>query len=491
MALAMSLEEWAAHDALALARRVRDGDVTPAELAAQVAAGIARVDGELDAVVELFEDVVADPLADGMRPDGTFAGVPWLMKDLGPTLAGRLQEFGSLLMQGHRPREDSFLATRIRRAGLNILGRTTTPEFGVCSACENSLHLTRNPWDTGYTTNGSSAGTAAVVAAGVLPMAHATDGGGSIRIPAGATGNLGLKVSRGVFSLAPALSDLSGLVSVQGCHSRTVRDTAAFVDACRGGAPGEFMPFWRADVPYVELIGRDPPPLRIALSHEWGDHRATPHFVAELERAGRLLEGLGHHVDWQVPPLDFRAAFDAQTTCYISNFAQVIAGQLARLGLDAPPPGRLEPINVRLWEAGLRLSYGERAAMQAVFNATSRAWGAFLEDWDIVLTPVTALPTPAVGATEYLTASTNPSVHDWFAHLWRNFAYTPIANLCGTPAISMPLGAQESGLPLGIQALTRQGDDGLLLQLAAQVERALGGAWNGGRRPRVHVAAGG
>ena len=491
MTLAMSWDEWAAHDAVALAQRVRAGDVTPAELAMQVAAGIARTNGALDAVVEVFEDVVADPLADGMRPDGVFAGVPYLMKDLGPTLKGRLQEFGSMLMQGHRPAQDSFLTGQIRRAGLNILGRTTTPEFGVCSAVENALHVTRNPWNTAYTTNGSSAGTAAMVAAGVLPMAHATDGGGSIRIPAGAAGHIGLKVSRGVFSLAPGLSDLSGLVSIQGCHSRTVRDTATFVDHCRVGAPGEFMPFWSPPQPCAELIRTDPRPLRIALSHEWGDHRATPHFVAELERVGRFLEGLGHHVEWMLPPVDFRAAFAAQTTCYISNFAQVIAGHLARLGLERPPAHLLEPINIKIWEAGLHTSFSERAAMQAQFNSTSRAFGAFFEDWDLVLTPITALPTPTVGTTGYLTRSTNPSVHDWFAHLWQNFAYTPLANLCGLPAISLPLAVQESGLPLGIQAQARQANDGLLLQFAAQVERALGGRWNDGRRPRVHVAANG
>ena len=489
MTLAMSWDEWAGHDAVALSARVRQGDVTPAELAAQVVAAIARTNGALDAIVEVFDDLVADPLAGGMRPDGAFAGVPYLMKDLGPTLKGRRQEFGSMLMQGHRPAEDSFLTGRIRQAGLNIIGRTTTPEFGVCSAAENRLHVTRNPWNTAYTTNGSSAGTAAVVAAGVLPMAHATDGGGSIRIPAGATGNIGLKVSRGVFSLAPGLSDLSGLVSIQGCHSRSVRDTAAFVDHCRGGAPGEFMPFWSAPQPYGDLIRNDPRSLRIALSHEWGDYRATPHFVAELERVGRLLESLGHRVEWQVPAVDFRAAFAAQTTCYISNFAQVIAGHLARLGLERPPENLLEPINIKIWEAGLHTSYSERAAMQAVFNSTSRAFGAFFETWDIVLTPITALPTPPVGTVEYLTASTNPCVHDWFAHLWQNFAYTPLANLCGMPAISLPMAFQESGLPLGIQAQARQADDGLLLQLAAQVERALGGQWSDGRRPRVHVAA--
>jgi amidase len=491
MTLAMSWDEWARHDGLALAERVRKGELTPAELAAQAAAGIAMTNPALSAVVEVFDDVVADPLKDGMNPDGVFAGVPYLMKDLGPTLKGRLQEMGSLLMRGHRASADSFLAGKIRQAGLNVIGRSTTPEFGVCSSAENpAVYVTRNPWDTDFTTCGSSAGTAAMVAAGVLPLSHATDGGGSIRIPAGVNGNIGLKPSRGVFSIAPGASDLTGLVSTQGCQSRSVRDTAAFVDRCRGGAPGEFMPYWMPDEPCLSLIERDPGRLRIALSHEWGDYRATPHFVAELERAGRFLEGLGHHVDWAVPEVDFRAAFDAQTTCYISNFAQTITQLLAPLGLERPPADRVEPINVRIWEAGRHTSFTERARMQAVFNTTSRAFGAFFESWDVILTPITALPTPRIGTTEYLTISDNPSVHDWFANLWRNFAYTPLANLCGIPGVSLPMAAQANGLPLGIQAQAAQAGDGLLLQLAAQIERALDGRWNGGRRPRVHVAAG-
>jgi amidase len=490
MTLAMSWGEWAAHDATALAGRVRAGELTAAELAQQAAAGIARLNPALEAVVEVFADVVADPLRDGMNPDGPFAGVPYLMKDLGPTLKGRLQEMGSHLMRGHRATADSHLAGRIRQAGLNVIGRSTTPEFGVCSAAENpTLYVTRNPWNPGYTTNGSSAGTAAMVGAGVLPLSHATDGGGSIRIPAGACGNIGLKPSRGVFSIAPAASDLTGLVSIQGCHSRTVRDTAGFVDACRGGAPGEFMPYWTAPEPYAELIQRDPPRLRIALSHEWGDYRATPHFVAELERAGRLLESLGHQVDWALPAVDLRAAFAAQTTCYISNFAQTISNLLAPLGLERPPADLVEPINIRLWEAGLHTSYTERAQMQAAFNTASRGFGRFFEDWDIILTPITALPTPPIGTTEYLTTSDNPDVLDWFGNLWRNFAYTPLSNLCGIPAISLPLGRQESGLPLGIQAQAKQAGDGLLLQLAAQVERAIDGRWNEGRVPGIHVTA--
>jgi amidase len=491
MTLAMSWDAWAAQDAVGLAALVRTGEVTPGELAAQARAGVAMTNPALSAVVEVFDDVVADPLKDGMDAAGAFAGVPYLMKDLGPTLKGRLQEMGSLLMRGNRASADSYLAGRLRQAGLNIMGRTTTPEFGVCSSAENpDVYVTRNPWDLDYTTCGSSAGTGAMVAAGVAPISHATDGGGSIRIPAGVNGNIGLKVSRGVFSIAPNASDLTGLVSIQGCHSRTVRDTAVFVDSCRGGAPGEFMPYWMPAEPYAELIRRDPGRLRIALSHEWGDYRATPHLVAELERVGRLLEGLGHHVDWALPAVDFRAAFAAQTTCYISNFAQTIANLLRPLGLVRPPADLVEPVNIRIWEAGLHTSYGERAAMQAVFNTTSRGFGAFFEDWDIILTPITALPTPRIGTTEYLTTSDNPSVLDWFANLWRNFAYTPLANLCGIPAISLPLAAQENGLPLGIQAQARQANDGLLLQLAAQIERAIGGKWNAGRVPGVHVTRG-
>lgn len=491
MTLAMGWDEWAKCDALALAELVRARKVKPAELSAQVAAAIEKTNPKLSAVVEVFDDVVADPARDGANLDGPFAGVPYLMKDLGPTLKGRLQEMGSKLMRGNRAAADTYLTGRIRNAGLNVMGRTTTPEFGCCSSAENpEVYVTRNPWNTDYTTLGSSAGTAAMVACGAVPISHASDGGGSIRLPAGANGNIGLKPSRGVFSLSPMASDLSGLVSTQGCHTRSVRDTAGFVDACRGGAPGEFMPFWRPSEPYAQLIKRDPGRLKIALSHEWGDYKAVPHFVAELERVGKLLEGLGHTVDWALPKVDLRAAFAAQTACYISNFAQTISNLLAPRGLNKPPADLIEPINIRIWEAGIDYSYSERARMQAAFNATSRGFGAFFEEWDIILTPVMALPTPRVGTREYLTISDNPSVHDWFANLWRIFAYTPLANLCGIPGISLPLAAQENGLPLGIQAQAKQGADGLLLQLAAQIERAIDGKWTDGRLPTVHVAQG-
>jgi amidase len=491
MTLAMSWDEWAQHDGVALAARVRKGELKASELAQQAAAGIAKVNGALSAVVEVFDDAIASPAGNGTHLDGPFAGLPFLMKDLGPTMQGRLQEMGSLLMRGNRATADTFLTGKMRQAGLNLIGRTTTPEFGVCSSADNpAVYVTRNPWNTDYTTCGSSAGSAAMVAAGVVPIAHATDGGGSIRIPAGVNGNIGLKVSRGVFSLAPLMSDLTGLVSIQGCQSRSVRDTAAFVDAVRGPGPGEFMPFWNPPEPYTETIKRDPNRLRIALSHQWGEYRATPAIVAELERVGKFLESLGHHVDHALPAIDYKTAFDAQTLCYISNFAVVIGNMLAARGLERPPADLVEPINIRIWEHGRHTSFAERARMQAVFNTTSRGFGAFFEDCDIILTPITALPTPKVGTTEFLTISDNPSVLDWFANLWRNFAFTPLANLCGIPAISLPLATHEHGLPLGMQAIAKQANDGLLLQLAAQIERAIGGKWNAGKKPGVHVTAG-
>jgi amidase len=165
----------------------------------------------------------------------------------------------------------------------------------------------------------------------------------------------------------------------------------------------------------------------------------------------------------------------------------VIGNMLAARGLERPPADLIEPINIRIWEHGRDTSFADRARMQAVFNTTARGFGAFFEDWDIILTPITALPTPKVGTTEYLTISDNPSVLDWFGNLWRNFAFTPLANLCGIPAISLPLATNEHGLPLGIQAIGRQADDGLLLQLAAQIERAIDGKWNAGKTPGVHV----
>lgn len=484
----MTWQEWANSDATALADLVRRGEVTARELAEQAQAATQKINPHISAVVELFEDAIAAPQTDGTRLDGPFQGVPFLIKDLGPGVKNRLQEQGSKFMRGHRPTEDAFLTSQIRQSGLNIIGRSATPEFGVCGSAENpDIYVTRSPWNTDYTTFGSSAGACASVASGILPLAHATDGGGSIRIPAGSNGLVGLKSSRGVFSIGPALSDITGYVSTQGCVSRSVRDTALFVDSCRGGAPGEFMPYWQPGETCCEMITRDPAPLRIAVSHEWGEYRSTPHIVSELEKTTRLLEEMGHQVEWMTPDIDFEEAFSAQTTCYISNFAQFIQRLLEKNQLSAPPEDLIEPINIRIWQRGIDMSYSERWKMQDAFNRISRSLGQFFQSWDLILTPTFSKPTPLLGEKKYLTLSDNPDVMDWFYSLWDIFSYTPLASLTGTPGISLPLAWQESGLPLGMHFQTRQGNDGLLLQLAAQLERASGGRFIRHSTPEVHV----
>lgn len=488
MTKVMGWDEWFGHDGLALAGLVRSGQVTAAELAAQAAEAIAAVNPRISGVIEVFDDAVADPTVNGADPEGVFAGLPFLLKDLGQTLAGRLQEQGSLFMQGNRSTSDSFLVSQMKKAGLNIIGRTTTPEFGCCSSAENpALYVTRNPWDTDYTSCGSSAGAAVMVGAGVLPMTHGTDGGGSIRIPAGTCGAIGLKSSRGTFSISPYGSDFTSVVSTQGCISRTVRDTAAFVDACRGGAPGEFMPYWKPETTLLAAMEQDPRPLRIAVSHEWGPYKATPHIVAELERTAQFMASLGHHVEWVTPDVDFERAYAAQTTCYITNFAQTVNNLLRSRGLDRPPADLIEPMNIRIWEQGKDATYTERSDMQTDFNVTSRAFGAFYQDWDLILTPVTARETPPIGTTEYLTLTDNPSALDWFGNLWGYFAYTPLSNLCGTCGITLPLAKHANGMPLGMQLHSRQGNDALLIQVAAQIERAIEGKWNMGDVAQVHV----
>jgi len=488
MKTVMSWQEWAACDATALAERVKNGDISAAELAEQARSATQIINPQVGGVVELFDDAIARPETDGTDLGGPFQGVPFLIKDLGPGVKNRLQEQGSKFMRGNRPTEDAFLTSQIRHAGLNIIGRSATPEFGVCGSAENpDIYVTRSPCNTDYTSFGSSAGSCASVAAGIVPLAHATDGGGSIRIPAGANGLIGLKSSRGVFSIAPALSDITGYVSTQGCVSRSVRDTALFVDSCRGGAPGEFMPYWQPAESCCAMIARDPAPLRIAVSHEWGDYRSTPHIVSELEKTVRLLEEMGHQVEWVTPDIDFEEAFAAQTACYISNFAQFIQRLLEKHNLSAPPEDLIEPINIRIWQKGIDMSYSERWKMQDAFNRISRKLGLFFQSWDLILTPTFSKPTPLLGEKKYLTLSDNPDVMNWFYQLWDIFSYTPLASLTGTPGISLPLAWQESGLPLGMHFQTRQGNDGLLLQLAAQLERASGGRFISHSTPEVHV----
>lgn len=487
--LLMNWKEWSQYDAIGLAELVRKKHATPRELASQVAAGIAKVNPAINAVIEVFEDVIDQPAKDGMNPEGLFAGVPCLIKDLGPALKGRKQEMGSLLMQGNISPSDSFLTTNMRRAGLNIVGRTTTSELGISDSAENpAVYISRNPWNLDYITGGSSTGSGAIVASGAIPISHASDGGGSTRVPAGINGNIGFKASRGVFSAAPGGSDLTSLTSVNGCISRSVRDVAAFVDACRGGAVGEFMPYWLPAEPYLEQIKRDPPKLKVAISHEWGEFRATAHIASELERVGRFLEQLGHHVEWRTPSIDFPDFYAVSTANSMTRVSRQLNHLLKLKGHVRPTVPLVEPVTLKIWEAGIERQSDAQEQIPVSYNQISRSLGEFFESWDVLLTPIMTMPTHKLGTLDFTTMNDKISADEWYFNSWRLYPYAVMANLCGAPGISLPIAMDENGLPLGIHVFTRQAEDGQLLQLAAQLERALNSKWNQDRLPPIHVA---
>ncbi len=467
MTLAMSWDEWTAHDGTALAARVRAGELTPAELAAQAAAGIALTNGPTSAVVEVFDDVVADPLKDGMNPDGVFAGLPYLMKDLGPTLKGRLQEMGSQLMQGNRASADSFLAGKLRQAGLNIIGRTTTPEFGVCSSVENALFVTRNPWNLDYTTCGSSAGSAAMVAAGVVPIAHATDGGGSIRIPAACCGLVGLKPTRG--RLMPHREEqlLPVAVTVDGVVTRTVRDTA------RWFAEAEQRHRSRK-LPAMGLVAGPPRRrLRVAAVIDLPDGLPVDIEIDDatrrtFERTAALLEELGHHVEVVTAPVDGTFGDDFVSYFELLAFLTTSTGTLSH---GRHVQSHLYSDFTRGMADGFRRDRGRVVGASRRLRRTTRDLADFFGRYDVMLSPVTSTVAPPIGHLA------NDVAHEEL--LRRVFAwipYPPIANAAGTPAISLPLGWDDlHHVPVGAMFGAAAGQDALLVQLAFELETARGG----------------
>ena len=487
--LAMSWDEWASHDALGLAALVRNKQVAPRELAQQAAAGIAAVNPRLNAVIEVWDDRVAQ-LDEGALGDGPFRGVPFVWKDLGLGEGGRKQEQGSRLLKGAVIPADSFAAAKLKRAGLNPIARATCPEFGFTLITESTLTgVTRNPWSLGHTPGGSSGGSAALVAAGVVPMAHSDDGGGSTRIPASFCGNVGLKTSRGMVSLAPDGDHLLASFVSEFVNTRSVRDSAAALDAMFGAAPGEAFPFAKPERPFLAEVGAPAGRLRIAVaSGAFGAVTPTPEIAAETKRVAKLLQDMGHIVEERTPQLDYDAFVRAFITIWIAGAGGQVAGIEAATSRVAGPDN-LEPIVWLAVQQARRMSLLEHLSALAVQSAASRSLGAFFETCDVLLTPTVARPTPEVGSRLNL-LQTGVSLEDWFKPVMEVVPYTPLCNFTGVPAISLPLAQLGSGanaMPLGMHFIAPMGEDARLIRLAAQLEEAA--PWKA-RRPAVHVAGG-
>jgi amidase len=435
-------------DALDLAARVRAREVSPRELADEAAARIERTNATLNFLVTGAE--FAPP------EDGPFRGVPMLVKDLTET-AGIRTTFSSRAFAGYVPAADAGIVRRMRAAGFTILGKSNTPEFGVTAVTESELNgACRNPWDTARTPGGSSGGAAAAVAAGVVPLAHGSDGGGSIRIPASCCGLFGLKPSRGRVSPAPYVSGSLELSQSAGI-SATVRDAAAFLDVLAGYEPGDAHWPPPPERPFLDEVGREPGRLRIAFTVEPPIPVPVDPAVAAVARAtAARLEGLGHQVEEATPPW--------RDDALLGWFERM--WQLTPALYPVRDPALLTPLNRALLERAHATSSVELAQAVAALQRHARRVVEFWTHVDIVLTPTLAkLPVP-VG---WVFDPGDP---------WEQFArgaefspFTPIANVTGQPAASVPAGLVD-GLPVGVQLIGPPNGEALLFRLAAQLEAA-------------------
>ncbi|HKZ06513.1 MAG TPA: amidase [Methylomirabilota bacterium] len=466
-------------DALAQADLVRRGEVTPLELVEAAIRRAERLNPQLNAVVTpMYEE--ARRLATAPLPAGPFAGVPFLLKDLLAEYAGvPLTEGSAFLAKRYTPRQDSDLVARHRRGGLVVIGKTNTPELGIVPTTEPRLFgPARNPWNLGRTPGGSSGGSAAAVAARIVPMAHANDGGGSIRIPAACCGLFGLKPTRGRNPLGPAYGDVfSGLVA-EHAVTRSVRDSAVLLDATAGPALGDPYHAPPPAGPYADEVGRPPGRLRIAFTRVApGGAAVHADCVAAVEDAARLAESLGHHVVEGAPALDGERLTPAFFTLWAAGCAWSVADWGRRIG-QAPAAEHFEPLTWALVEMGARRSAADYLLAVQDLQRVARDVARFFETVDVWLTPTLAEPPLPLGAFD-------ATPDDPIRGLRRSASFvpfTPIVNATGQPAMNTPLYWNAAALPIGTHWVGRFGDEATLFRLAAQLEAAR--PW-GNRRPPV------
>jgi amidase len=476
-------------DATATAALVRDGQVTAGESVAAARARIEAVDPQLNALVRTRFDEAAAEAADLDVAPGPFSGVPFLLKDLGALVAGERTDFGSGVLKNsdNRWSVTSYTSQAFARAGLVVLGRTATPEFGTTITTEPTAYEpTRNPWAPSRSAGGSSGGAAAAVASGMVPVAHASDGGGSIRIPASCCGLVGLKPSRGRVSHGPTVGESWAGSTTDGALARTVRDAAAMLDLLRTPMPGDPYIAPPPARPYAEEVGREPGRLRVGLLTGPGRRGApTPHpeVVAGVERAGALLAELGHDVESAFP-----AAFVEED--YARHFLTVVVAdvalmmtQLERLLGRPIADEEIEPRNAGYRHAGAALSASDYLAARGWLGQWGRrmaSWWAAPEQgglgFDLLVCPVLATVPPEIG---WYTAA-GPAQEG--ARIAEVLQYTGQLNATGQPAISLPLAESSEGVPIGVQLVAGYGREDLLVRLASQLEAAQPWA---GRRPRV------
>lgn len=480
----MNLDEYAGFDGVALAELLRNRQVSPAELSQLAREAAAKLNPKINAIVELWED---DEQALEAASSASFPGVPFLLKDMASTLTGRKVEFGSRLAEGFTAAQDSELAKRFRQAGLNTIGRTTMPEFAASTTTESVKDGgTANPWNLRHGVGGSSGGSAAAVAAGIVPMAHATDAAGSIRIPAAQNGLVGLRPSRGRTSHAPAAETMNGMAA-QFAVTKSVRDSAVLLDAVQGGVAGDPFVIAAPQRPYFQELGAEPRPLRIGylVDPPNGSMSAAP-IAAAVDEVARMAERLGHSVE--PLSLDLGLSWDSYvaviTDIWAAHTAPWVAS-IAELTGRSIDERALEPAILALYRYGSSLDASALVRAEEGMNLVARTLGKQLQSYDAILSPTLPQLAPQLG--DYNAKQAELDGPGWISHVLDQAPFTVAANLTGTPAISLPL-AQDlaTGLPIGIQFWSSFGREDVLFNIAGQFEQAM--PWSA-RRPEVWAGA--
>ena len=486
----MPFAEYGRYDALGLAGLVRTGEVSPTELLDEALARTALVNPKINAVIHLMEARAREAIAAGL-PEGPFRGVPFLIKDLLTAYAGEPMRCGSRFFKDFVPGEDEEITRRYRAAGLVIFGKTNTPELGLTNVTEPELFgPTRNPWNLERTPGGSSGGSAAAVAARIVPAANGSDGGGSIRTPASNCGLVGLKVSRGRIPFGPQGPDPWWGFDSLHALSRTVRDSAALLDATAGDYPQHLTRLPAPERPYLEETQRDPGRLRVAFSYDPGLGRSLhAENRRAIEATTAALDRLGHEVVEVHLPLPTETFLDA----YVSLVSADVAGTLRRAAALVGRAATSDDVELATWMLA-KLGEAQSAADAAVAFSTmqlfSRQWLGWSSAFDVLLTPTVGVPPLSIGAYQLsalqrqgvkllaaLTAgallSQRAKLTEAFAQVFEAAPYTMVANVTGQPSMSLPLHWTGDGLPMGMLFTAGIGDEATLFRLAAQLEQAL------------------
>jgi amidase/6-aminohexanoate-cyclic-dimer hydrolase len=474
--------EFERYDGLGLAQLVRDKQVSAAEL---LDAAIERVESRnatVNAVCARLYDEGRRAIAAGL-PEGPFTGVPFMLKDISVVMNGVATTSGSRLFADAVADHDSELVARYRRAGLVIFGKTNTPEFGLSTTTEPQLFgPTRNPWSVAHSAGGSSGGAAAAVAAGMIPMAHASDGGGSIRIPASCCGLFGLKPTRARVPLGPDAGEGWSGSSVNHAITRTVRDSAALLDATAGPDVGD--PYWAPPParPFLAEVGADPGRLRIAVcTTPWNGVAVEPECRDAVAAAARLCESLGHAIDEARPEIDWTSLREGQRVIVAANARNAMELRANALGRELSP-GDVEKMTWRTAAYGREASAADYARSIQVLHRAGRAVGRFFTRYDVLMTPTMCRPPHRLGDLDTMTDDVDGYVQVLYGHI----AFTSLFNAAGTPAMSVPLSWTKAGLPIGVHFAGGFGDEARLFRLAAQLEAAQ--PWRDRRPASVSVS---